>query len=316
MLGGPVPSRARGSAARPATTRARPGANSSATQRGGAGDQPVEQHRRAPHRGLDEAESGEHRQVRPARHAQQGERVVDVRAGAAQRVADRGRLAHPGLVVDPAPAPDDRHRLRAGDRRDEHRGRASSRRPRSTPARAGPRPSRPPRRRARGPTSTRALGLLVGQRVRRGRCARCRTRRGSAGRERSSGGGASGSGRRDVHHPHGRPGHRARARRPARCGRGSPTTWALRDVGRVGGDPGRGDAVVGDDEHDPRPGGRPRRARALRGGEPAAQLGEPAQRAGGYRELGVPGDRRAAGLGVRRGHLGEIHAAILRPVPT
>ena len=56
--------------------------------------------------------------------------------------------------------------------------------------------------------------------------------------------------------------------------------------------------MIGDDDHDPRLRGRARRALALRGREPPAQLGEPAQRSGGHGEGGVPGDGRAAGLGV------------------
>jgi len=49
--------------------------------------------------------------------------------------------------------------------------------------------------------------------------------------------------------------------------------------------------VVGDDDHDPRLRGRPRRAPALRRGQPHAQLGEPAQRADGHGEIGVPSYR-------------------------
>ena len=89
----------------------------------------------------------------------------------------------------------------------------------------------------------------------------------------------------------------------------------VRGVGRVGRDPGRGDAVVGDDDHDPRLRGRPRRAPALGGGEPHTELGEPAQCAGGHGEIGVPSYRRAAGLGVRCGHLREIHPVILPRCP-
>ena len=57
--------------------------------------------------------------------------------------------------------------------------------------------------------------------------------------------------------------------------------------------------------------GGPRRARALHGREPATQLGEPAQRAGGHRQLVEPGDRGAAGLRVGRGDRGQVHGPIL-----
>ena len=248
-------------------------------------------------------------EVGPARDAQQGERVAGVRPGAAQGVADRRGLAHPRLVVDPAPAADDGHRLRTRDRGDQHRGRGRG----ADPDRAGHEQVRPgvdlvvhecP------PDVDGALGLVVGQRVRpvdparAGADAVAGVRRQRAVRSGGVGGVVDGHVDDPQRHPGAEREHRdgrgvlARADHPAR-----------RDVRRVGGDARGGDAVVGGHEHHPRPGGGPRRARALHGREPTTQLGEPAQRAGGHRELVVPGDRGAAGLRVGRGD--RVHGPIL-----
>ena len=205
---------ARGSAGPAATRPWRPPSSSSATSAAARGDQPVQQHGRAPDRGL-QAEPGQRGQVGAAGHPQQRQRVARVRLGPAQRVPDGGGLAHPAGVVDAAAAPDRGHRLGPGQRGDQHRRRgAGADAERSGHQQVGPAVDllvgqRPPER-------ERLLGLGRGERVLAVDPAAARGAPGTARRARL---GERRLGQRRRPPPAPRPRPPGRARRPARCAR-------------------------------------------------------------------------------------------------
>ena len=283
VLGGERHAPARASAGPAATSPRAPGASSSATSAAAPATSPSSSTgvRRT---AACSAEPGERGEVGAAGDPQQGERVAGVRPGPAQGVADRGGLAHPAGVVDPA--------ARA---RSTATGSAPVSAATSTEAGVvAPTPSAAGHQQVgagvdllvgqRPADGERALGLVLGERVLpvdpaaagADPVARSAARRWPASVVER---------RRRRPAPTPRP--RGRARRPARCARGPPATWRAVIADGCAETPAAAMPWSAATTHHPRPGRRPRRADALRRGEPA----RPARRAGRARRRAPPARR-------------------------
>ena len=194
--------------------------------------------------------------------------VLPVRHAAPPRIAHRGHLAHPGVVVDSASAADDFRRLNSGDHRYHGRGGGAS--------------SDPERRREEQVRT--AVDLLIRHRrprpdrplqSHRGERIRAVDPAGAAQRHPSLDAG-NGFAQPNVDHPH-----------PGTGKLGEAAVWVgassdirgldVRRSGRTGGDPGLGDAVVGGEQDQSRPAQVVRREATL-DARPAIRPGWPTLR--------------------------------------